>query len=60
MLKATVPDAAVLLRKLGLTNQESIVSGVKGEWFDDRDTLRIDYSARGVSRVGRNGAWGSR
>jgi len=58
MLKATVPDAAVLLRKLGLTNQESISSGVKGEWFDDRNTLRIDYSARGVARVGRGGAWG--
>jgi len=57
-LKATVPDAAVLLRKLGLTNQESIVSGVKGEWLDDKSTLRIDFTARGVARVGRGGAWG--
>ncbi len=58
LLKKTIPDAAVLLRKLGLTNQESIVSGVKGEWVDDSSTLKIEFTARGVARVGRDRSWG--
>ncbi len=57
-IKKTVPDAGVLLRKLGLSNQESVVAGVTGEWMDDTNTIKIEFTTHGAARVGKDGAWG--
>lgn len=58
-IKKAVPDAAVLLRKLGLSNQESVVAGVTGEWVDDKSTIKIAFTTHGAARVGKDGTWAS-
>lgn len=56
-LKRTTPNTAVLIRKLGLSDQSAAIEAVSGDWLDGESTLRISFTARGVARVGKAGAW---
>lgn len=57
-LKRNTPNLAVLVRKLGL-NGESwyAVEGIKGEWVDGDSTVKIEFTTRGVARMGKDQNW---
>ena len=57
-LKKAAPDTALLLRKLGMTNQESVVEGLRGDWSDDTNTLKVEFNNRGAARMGKDFTWG--
>ena len=56
-LKRTTPNTAVMIRKLGLSDQSAAIEAVAGDWLDGESTLRISFTARGVARVGKADAW---
>lgn len=56
-LKRATPNTAVLIRKLGLSDQSAAIEGQAGEWVDGESTLKISYYARGVARIGKANAW---
>jgi hypothetical protein len=56
-LKRVTPNTAVLIRKLGLSDQSAAIEGQAGEWIDGESTLKITYSSRGVARISKSDAW---
>jgi len=57
-LKKNTPNTAVLIRKLGL-HQENwfLVDAIKGNWDDGTSTVTIECKTRGVARVGKDQNW---
>src|ERR1700722_12780974 len=56
-LKRATPNTAVLIRKLGLSDQSALIEGQAGEWVDGESTLKISFCSRGVARIGKADAW---
>ena len=56
-LKRATPNTAVLIRKLGLSDQSGAIEGQAGEWVDGESTLKISYYSRGTARVGKVDVW---
>ena len=56
-LKKNTTNTAVLARKMGLTDQNALVEGVKGEWLDGDSTLKLEFTARGIARAVKGDAW---
>ena len=51
------PNTAILLRKIGLNNQNMLIENVRGTWDDASSTLKIDYSVKGIARAGKDLQW---
>ena len=58
MLKKNTPNTALLLRKLGL-HQENwfLVDDIKGNWDDGASTVVIECKTRGAARMGKDQNW---
>jgi Lipocalin-like domain len=56
-LKKNTTNTAVLARKMGLTDQNALVEGVKGDWNDGDSTLKLEFTARGIARAVKGDAW---
>ena len=56
-LKKNTTNTAVLARKMGITDQNALVEGVKGEWIDGDSTLKLEFTSRGIARAVKGDAW---
>ena len=58
LLKKNTPNTAVLLRKLGL-HQENwfLVDGIQGNWDDGASSVIIECKTRGIARMGKDQNW---
>jgi hypothetical protein len=56
-LKKNTTNLAVLARKMGLTDQNALIEGVKGEWIDGDSTLKLEFTARGIARAVKGETW---
>src|SRR5437879_6178692 len=53
-LKMNTPNTAVIVRRMGFSNQGLLVEGVRGDWDDANSTLKIDYRGKGAARAGKD------
>ncbi len=58
ILKAKTPNTALLVRELGLGGSSWFqIEKVHGDWHDDTNTVQIQWTTRGLARVGTDGFW---